>query len=120
MSRERAVRYALGGALVALVAAAVIYLLITGLALVAVEDRGALPSDPASRVGLAVEGLAQMVVNAVQQIGRYLKPLLTVLAVMAVGAAGGLGYYLLSLRFRSRRTRNSSRNRNVRRKRRRI
>ncbi|MGC9317973.1 MAG: zinc ribbon domain-containing protein [Armatimonadota bacterium] len=118
--RKRALRYALGGAVVALIAAAAIHLLITSLALVAVEDRAALPSDLVSRVGLAADGLAQMVGNAAHRIGRYLRPLLTVLGVMAIGAAGGVAYYVLSLRLRSRRRSNSSSSRKVRRKRRRV
>lgn len=108
LHRSTALRHAGIGAAVALGVAAVGYVLVLVLAAYGASgDPGV--AQGAGHLALAFEGLKRLVGRIGAALSGIAPVLLIVLAVAAVGAAIGLGYYVISMRLRARRANHSKR-----------
>lgn len=114
--RGRIAKYALTGAILTLFAGVFGHIIVTGLAIAALGEGESLPAEIGPRLSLAAVGVAQLVTSGVAALSRYATVAVTAIALLAVGAAGGVVVYLIRLRMFSSTSRNSSRS--VRRKRR--
>lgn len=112
---RRAARYALIGALTALVLSGLSYVVITMLA--ATATNGNVPAGLVERTEVAFQWLAAEAAAAVALVRRHMGLILTILAIAGVGAGAGLLMYFTKLGHGIIRSRRSSRG--VRRKRRR-
>ncbi|MFP4250285.1 MAG: hypothetical protein ACLFU7_11545 [Armatimonadota bacterium] len=110
-----AVRYALAGAVAAVVTALVLHLMLRGFASLALEGQAA-PRGIGEQVRLALSGIAKLMEQAWAAVVNYGATVVLVVGIMAVGAAAGMAVYVVRTGILSRQKRSSSRR--VRRKRR--
>lgn len=89
------IRYAGLGALIAVAAALVVHMMLTGLAMLAADGQQTVPGGFGERVGLAARGVARVVGRAWAALARHGDTILLIVAVMAVGAIGGVAVYML-------------------------
>ena len=112
-------RYAAVGALVAIAAALVVFGLLTGLAKLAAPEAGGMPTGLAERVALALSGIASLFGRIGAFFVRYGRLMLSILAIVLVGALAGVGVYIWRLKNHGHRNNHTSRTtRRVRRKKR--
>lgn len=114
--RSKVLRYAAIGATTSLLVGVLLYIVVAGLAMVALPDDGALPAHTGERLPLAAEGALQLIGQAVESLARYARVVVVILLLLGAGALVGVVAYLARLRMLGSRSRRSSRH--ARRKRR--